>query len=73
MCHDAPAPTGAPTLSPSPARVRGNIETPSLYMWFTTFDGGFYNRGATIASLLVIGVALLTGPYIRYSMRRERR
>ena len=25
MCHDAPAPTGAPTLSPSPARVRGTI------------------------------------------------
>jgi ABC-type sugar transport system permease subunit len=49
------------------------IETPSLYMWFTTFDGGFYYRGATIATLLVIGVALLTGPYIRYSIRKERR
>ena len=48
------------------------IETPSLYMWFTTFDGGFYYRGATIATLLVLGVALLTGPYIRYSIRRER-
>jgi glucose/mannose transport system permease protein len=49
------------------------VETPSLYMWFTTFDGGFYNRGATIATLVVIGVALVTGPYIRYSIRRERR
>jgi glucose/mannose transport system permease protein len=49
------------------------IETPSLYMWFTTFDGGFYNRGATIATLLLLGVALLIGPYIRYSMRKERR
>ncbi len=49
------------------------IETPSLYMWFTTFDGGFYSRGATIATLLVLGVALLTVPYIRYSIRRERR
>jgi len=48
------------------------IETPSLYMWFTTFDGGFYNRGATIATLLLLGVALVTGPYIRYSMRKER-
>jgi glucose/mannose transport system permease protein len=48
------------------------IETPSLYMWFTTFDGGFYNRGATIATLLLLGVALLTGPYIRYSVRKER-
>jgi DNA-binding transcriptional ArsR family regulator len=25
MCHGAPAPTGAPALSPSPARVRGTI------------------------------------------------
>ena len=41
-------------------------------MWFTAFDGGFYYRGATIATLLVLGVALLTGPYIRYSIRRER-
>jgi ABC-type sugar transport system permease subunit len=49
------------------------IETPSLYMWYTTFDGGFYYRGATIATLVVIGVALVTGPYIRYSIRRERR
>ena len=49
------------------------IETPSLYMWFTTFDGGFYYRGATIATLLVLGVALVTVPYIRYSIRKERR
>jgi glucose/mannose transport system permease protein len=48
------------------------IETPSLYMWFTTFDGGFYNRGATIATVLLLGVALLIAPYIRYSMRKER-
>ena len=27
-----------------------SIDTPSLYMWFTTFDGGFYDRGATIAT-----------------------
>jgi glucose/mannose transport system permease protein len=48
------------------------IETPSLYMWFTTFDGGFYSRGATIATILLLGVALLTGPYIWYSVRKER-
>ncbi len=48
-----------------------NIDTPSLYMWFTTFDGGFLNRGATIATLLLIGVALVIGPYIWYSVRRE--
>jgi glucose/mannose transport system permease protein len=48
------------------------IDSPSLYMWFTTFDGGFYNRGATIATLLMLGVALVIGPYIWYAVRRER-
>jgi glucose/mannose transport system permease protein len=48
-----------------------SIDTPSLYMWFTTFDGGFLNRGATIATLLLIGAALVVGPYIWYSVRRE--
>jgi glucose/mannose transport system permease protein len=49
------------------------IDTPSLYMWFTTFDGGFYDRGATIATVLLIGVVLVIGPYVRYSLRTERR
>lgn len=48
------------------------IDTPSLYMWYTTFDGGFYNRGATIATLLLLGIALVIGPYIWYSVRTER-
>lgn len=49
------------------------IDTPSLYMWFTTFDGGFYDRGATIATVLLIGVALVVGPYVWYALRTERR
>jgi glucose/mannose transport system permease protein len=49
------------------------IDTPALYMWFTTFDGGFYARGATIATLLLAGVALVIVPYIWYSVRSERR
>jgi glucose/mannose transport system permease protein len=49
------------------------IDTPSLYMWFTTFDGGFYDRGATIATVLLIGVAFVVGPYVWYSLRTERR
>jgi glucose/mannose transport system permease protein len=48
------------------------IDTPSLYMWFTTFDGGFLNRGATIATVLLVGVALVIVPYIWYSVRQER-
>ncbi len=49
------------------------IDTPSLYMWFTTFDGGFYDRGATIATVLLIGAVLVVGPYVWYSLRSERR
>ena len=48
------------------------IDTPALYMWFTTFDGGFYARGAAIAALLLIGVATVIVPYIWYSVRAER-
>lgn len=48
------------------------IDTPSLYMWFTTFDGGFFNRGAAIATLLLVGVALVMGPYIWFAVRSER-
>jgi glucose/mannose transport system permease protein len=49
------------------------IDTPALYMWFTTFDGGFYARGATIATLLLLGVAVVIVPYVWYSVRAERR
>jgi glucose/mannose transport system permease protein len=49
------------------------IDTPSLYMWFTTFDGGFYDRGATIATVLLIGAVLVVGPYVYFSLRSERR
>ena len=49
------------------------IEMPALYMWFTTFDGLNFSRGAAIATLLVVGIALVTIPYIWYSIRSERR
>ncbi|HEY0476131.1 MAG TPA: sugar ABC transporter permease [Kofleriaceae bacterium] len=48
------------------------IDTPALYMWFTTFDGGFYARGAAIAALLLAGVATVIVPYIWYAVRAER-
>ncbi len=50
-----------------------NIETPALYMWFTTFDGFFFSRGAAIATLLMLGIAVVIIPYIWYTMRVERR
>jgi glucose/mannose transport system permease protein len=49
------------------------IETPALYMWFTTFDGLNFSRGAAIATLLVLGISVVIIPYIWYSIRSERR
>jgi glucose/mannose transport system permease protein len=49
------------------------IDTPATYMWYTTFAGGFFARGASIATLLLLGVALVIVPYIWYSVRAERR
>lgn len=49
------------------------VDTPALYMFFTTFRGGFYARGAAIATLLLLIVAVVIVPYIWYSMRTERR
>jgi glucose/mannose transport system permease protein len=49
------------------------IETPALYMWFTTFEGLNFSRGAAIATLLVVGIAVVIVPYIWYSVRSERR
>ena len=49
------------------------IETPALYMWFTTFDGLNFSRGAAIATVLVLGISVVIIPYIWYSVRQERR
>jgi glucose/mannose transport system permease protein len=49
------------------------IDTPATYMFYTTFAGGFYARGAAIATLLLIGVGLVIVPYIWYSVRAERK
>jgi glucose/mannose transport system permease protein len=42
-------------------------------MWFTTFEGLNFSRGAAIATLLVVGIAVVIVPYIWYSVRSERR
>lgn len=49
------------------------IDTPALYMWFTTYESRFFGRGAAIAVLLLLGIASVIVPYIWYSMRAERR
>lgn len=48
-----------------------SLDVPAIYMWQATFDGLFFNRGAAIGILLLISVAALIIPYIRYSMRSE--
>ena len=47
------------------------LDVPAIYMWQTTFDGLFYGRGAAIGLLLLISVALLIIPYIRYTLKSE--
>lgn len=47
------------------------LDVPAIYMWQVTFDGLFYGRGAAIGILLLISVAVLVVPYIRYSLRTE--
>ena len=47
------------------------LDVPAIYMWQGTFDGLFYGRGAAIAFLLLLSVAVLIVPYIIYSIRNE--
>lgn len=47
------------------------LDVPAIYMWTTTFDGGFYNRGAAIGILLLLSVAVLVIPYLRFTLKSE--
>jgi len=47
-------------------------ETPAIYMWLTSFRGGFFGRGAAIATMLFFAIAIVVVPYIWYTMRKER-
>ena len=47
------------------------LDVPAIYMWQTTFDGYFFARGAAIGILLLLSVAFLIIPYIRYTTRNE--
>lgn len=48
------------------------LDVPSTYMWTTTFDGYFFNRGAAIGMVLLVSVAVLVIPYLWYTLRQER-
>jgi glucose/mannose transport system permease protein len=47
------------------------LDVPAIYMWQATFDGLFYARGAAIGIILLISVAVLIIPYIRYTLKTE--
>lgn len=47
------------------------LDVPAIYMWQTTFDGYFFGRGASIGILLLLSVAVLIIPYMRYTLRNE--
>jgi glucose/mannose transport system permease protein len=47
------------------------LDVPAIYMWQTTFDGYFFARGAAIGILLLVSVAVLIIPYLRFTLRSE--
>src|ERR671934_2451820 len=46
-------------------------DMPSLYMWISTFQEFLYSRGAAIAIVLLLMVALLIVPYLVWNLRGE--
>jgi glucose/mannose transport system permease protein len=47
------------------------LDVPAIYMWQITFDGLFYGRGAAVGILLLISIAVLIIPYIRFTLKTE--
>ncbi|HJS18141.1 MAG TPA: sugar ABC transporter permease [Anaerolineales bacterium] len=47
------------------------LDVPAIYMWQATFDGLFYGRGAAIGMILLLSVAVLIIPYLRYTLKTE--
>ena len=47
------------------------LDVPAIYMWQATFDGLFYARGAAIGIILLLSVAILIIPYMRYTLKTE--
>ncbi|MCX6027883.1 MAG: sugar ABC transporter permease [Chloroflexi bacterium] len=46
-------------------------DVPAFFMWDTTFRGNNFAQGAAIATLLLLVVAVLVVPYLRYTTRTE--
>jgi len=48
-------------------------DVPALFMFETTFQGGYFARGAAISIVMLLSVSLLVIPYLIWSLRREAR
>jgi len=46
-------------------------DVPAYFMWETTFEGNHFARGASIAIVLLVMIAVLIVPYLVYSIRTE--
>jgi glucose/mannose transport system permease protein len=46
-------------------------DVPGIFMFETTFQGNHYSQGAAISMIMLLMVALVVIPYLRYSLRRE--
>ena len=46
-------------------------DVPAFFMFDTTFRGNNFAQGAAIATLLLLVVAVLVVPYLRYTTRTE--
>lgn len=46
-------------------------DVPAYFMWETTFQANRFNQGASIATVLLLMVAVLVVPYLVYSVRTE--
>lgn len=47
------------------------LDVPAINMWQSTFDGNLYGSGAAIGIFLLISVAVLIIPYIRFTLKSE--
>jgi glucose/mannose transport system permease protein len=48
-----------------------STDVPAYFMWETTFEGNRFARGAAIATILLVMVAILIVPYLVSSTRKE--
>ena len=51
------------------AGIGFSCDVPALFMYDTTFRGNFFAQGAAIATILLISIAIIIVPYLRYSLK----